>query len=184
MKWLPPRATKGLLIGAALAVVVFVGEGVYRAGFDPTGVPGRSQEIRFDRGAMRGERITARSWSLDYDTMVANADQSVFTIDGIHNGVIFRNGKPYLKIAAKHVTVNIISHDFTATGPLHIETIDRTRTFDTDAANWTDGTQHLDFPSPITLTYGNRPPLRIGRMSYDIAKGEYRAQNVEGVLPL
>ena len=95
-----------IAIVATIALVALLGLGIYKAGLDETPPPPLSTDIIFHEGIAHGERIKTRSWSADYDRLVSNADQTVLDLDNVRNGVIYKNGKPYLHVRASHMTVN------------------------------------------------------------------------------
>jgi hypothetical protein len=166
-------------IVAALAVVAFLGIGVYRAG-NETVAPPMQIPIEVQGGRAVGHRISARSWSLQYDRMQASADGTFVDVEGVHNGVLYRNGKPYLRLRAQHLSVNNISKDFTATGPLRIETIDRhPRTFDTRDATWLNYQQTLTMKNRIIVgTDGAK--LFVEGLTIDVKTGRTRLGRIDG----
>jgi hypothetical protein len=144
---------------AIIALTIWVGYEVYAAGNDEVGPPGNVPNI-LRSGQANGFHIATRSWSFDYDSVIASADNSVMDLNGIHHGIFYKNGKPYLRLRAQHVTVNMTTKSFVAAGPLHIETIGqrRKRTLDTTSAVWDDSQKLLTLASQTTVT-----PARIHR---------------------
>ena len=171
------------LVFAALAALVFVVTiGIYRAGEHELPAPNTNADIVFRGGSVAGRRISTKSWSAKYDRVVSNADQTMLVVDGVHDGVIDKKGKPYLRVSAQHVTVNTISHDMVISGPLHIETIGRrpARSFDTDGANWNDGMQILTLPKRVTVRTKNDPPVVFSSATIDIKTGEIVVNDFAG----
>ena len=126
-----------LRAAVALAVIglgIFVGIGVYQAGLETPAVP-MLPPTQLDKGVAEGRRITGQSWSFDYDSVRMTPDGAIADIDGVHDGNIYRYGKPFLRMTAKHITVNTQTNDFNATGPIRIEQITKAhrRTFKTDS---------------------------------------------------
>ncbi len=171
-------ATLAAIVAAALAF------GIYRAGEHELPTPNTDTNIVFHGGSATGRRIATKSWSASYDRIVSNADQTMLVVDGVHDGIIDKKGKPYLRVRAQHLTVNTISHDIVITGPLHVETIGRrpTRSFDTDAANWDDGLQLLTLPKRVVMRTQNDKPLVFESATVDVKTGEIVARNVSGAL--
>jgi hypothetical protein len=159
-----------------------VGYEVYAAGGTDVPPPGNAPQI-ISKGQVTAFHIATKSWSFDYDKVVANSDQSVMDLTGIHNGVFYKGGKPYLHMQAQHVTVYMLTKNFVATGPLHIETIDqpRKRTLDTTAAIWDDGGKLLTLAKTTTLTTaGGDPPLVAGKITINVGTGEVHIDQISG----
>ena len=108
---------------AALAVLLlFLGYGIWRAGMGDLAPPPANAPVIFRQGSAIGQRLSGRSWSADYERIVTNTDQTVLELYGVKHGMIFKDGKPYLRVTADRMTVNTVTRDFTIVGKLHIET--------------------------------------------------------------
>jgi hypothetical protein len=172
------------LAGGAL-VLGYVAAGIYVAGLDQTGPPPNTGAVVFHQGCARGERLTGRSWTACYGSIVTSANQTVLDLDDVTDGIIFKNKKPYLKVRAKHMTVNALTHDFAASGKIDIETADPKaihRTFETDAATWSDATQRLVLPHKSTIYSGAELPLTVGNLTLDVKSGEVQMNSVAGAV--
>ncbi len=131
-----------------IASVLFAGwvvVQVYLAGKEEVPPPQTAAPVTFGRGSARGERVNGHSWSIDYDKVSTSPDETFVTAEGVRDGIIYKAGKPYLRIRAQHMTVNMVTHDFVATGPVHIESVGHKNfhAFDTTSAVWTEATQRL-----------------------------------------
>jgi hypothetical protein len=137
------------IVGGGLAIYLTVG--IILVGNDTPPIPPSSQMIDLRGGQVHGNRIATKSWSFDYQHAELSPDGTTGTVDGVRNGVVFRKGKPYLKVSAEHVSVNTQSLDFTAIGKVHVErlTDPERRSFDTDLVVWTNDAKllHMDHPS-------------------------------------
>ena len=177
---------RGALVRAAqaggVALVAYVGYGIYAAGLQERPPPPSSTSISFMKGTAAGHRVVSRSWSADYERIESNADQTVLELEGVRHGVIYKKGKPYLNVVAKHVSVNTVSRDFSATGPLHVETIGASphRSFDTTSAVWDDGLQRLTLASHIIINTGGEAPLSVGSMIFNVKTGQIEIDAVNG----
>ncbi len=173
-----PRAAA--FLGAAFfAYVVY---GIYDAGRHDVPAPPKTTDIVFLHGSMNGQRITTRSWSADYDRIVSNADQTVLELERVRHGIIFKNGKPYLRVRAEHMSVNTISRDFTATGGMHVESIGTKprRWFDTSSAAWTDSIQRMTMAHRVLIHNGTKEPLSVGSLTFDVKTGQIDLHAVDG----
>ncbi len=136
---------------AGIALVVYVTIEVILAGRGTPPIPPSSQTIDLRGGHVQGNRITSKSWSFDYTHAQLSPDGTVGTVDGVRHGIVFRKGKPYLRISAEHISVNTQTLDFTAIGKVHVERINdpQSRSFDTDLVIWTNNAKllHMDHPS-------------------------------------
>jgi hypothetical protein len=164
--------------------VIYLAAGVYLAGLHETLPPPPNSPVIFTGGQALGQRLTGRSWTADFDRIVSNTNQTALQLDGVHHAVIFKDGKPYLRVRAAHMTVNTITHDFTATGPIHIETADAgpKRTFETDQATWSEGPGRLILPHPCEVDTGAELPLLVGSITVDVPHGEIVLHKVGGAV--
>jgi hypothetical protein len=167
---------------AALALAAFVGWGIYRAGLNETPPPPSTTDIIFEHGIANGERITTRSWTADYDRIVTNADQTVLDLQNVRNGIIYKRGKPYLRVRAAQMTVNTLTRDFSVTGPLYVATLTGSpkRSFRTTAARWSDGLQRLELPARVTIESGASAPHVVSRLTVNVKTGDVEVHDVAG----
>ncbi len=158
------RKRLALAAGVALGIYVIV-EIVLAGGGTPPLPPGQTP-IDLRGGHVLNNHIATKSWSFDYDHARLAPDGLSGSVDGVRNGIVFRKGKPYLRISAKHVQLNIQSLDFTAVGKVHIERIDdpQRRAFDTDLVTWTNDAKILRMPHPAYVHSGSQT-LRIDGIS-------------------
>ncbi len=169
---------------AGLAFAGYVGYGIYEAGLHDRPPPPATTNIIFKDGSAVGQRIRTRSWSADYERIVSNADQTVLDLDTIRHGVIYRKGKPYLRVRAAHMTVNTVARDFTALGSLHVETVGAKlqRSFDTTSAVWNDGLQTLTLAKHIDIHTAHDAPLSVGSLSINVKTGQIELHQVAGAV--
>lgn len=176
------QAIRRWITGISLGLLGYVGLRVYLAGFDVAPPPQNSLPVVVGHGIARGERLTSHSWSLDYQKIMTSEDQTYVTVDGVRNGIIYKNAKPYLRVRAQHVTVNLVTHDFTATGPIHVESIHGAkvaRAFDTSSAVWTEAAQRLDLAEPVVVTSPGTS-LHVQKLSFDVRAGKVHIENIDG----
>ena len=119
-------------------------------------------------------------WSLDYDTATLSPDGSIATIEHVHDGVIMRNGKPYMHMTADHVTANLGINDFTVSGKVSFREVGgQHRTLDTTGAHYT-GTNHtLTLDSP-TLIHDGLVTLRVATASINFTTGDTKLGRIKG----
>ncbi len=144
------------ILGTAL--VVFVIAGIVLAGRNAPPIPIASQSIDLRGGAVRGNRISTKSWSFDYSHAQLTADGTIGSVDGVRNGIVYRKGKPYLKISAEHISINTATLDFTATGKVHVLRIKdaNRRSFDTDLVVWGNNAKMLRMDHPSYFHTGDQ----------------------------
>jgi hypothetical protein len=173
-----------IVVAVTTAFVTYVGYEIYAAGLDDRPPPPTSSSLTFHTGTITGHRITTRSWSADFDRIVSNTDQSVLELDDVRHGTIFKNGKPYLRVRASHLTVNTVSRDFTASGPFHVENVGAVphRSFDTTSAIWVDAVQRLTLSKHIVIHNGDDPPLSVGSMTFSVRTGDIEVHDIDGPL--
>ena len=136
-------------------------------------------------GKAYGERLTSHSWSFKYGRAVARVGETIFDLDDVHDGVIYKDGKPYLRFRAKHVTANTITRDFAVSGAFHVDMPGKgaARSLDTDRASWSDGTQTLSLPDATTIRgKDGEPPLTLRGLTLDIRTKSARVGHIAGPL--
>ena len=167
----------GMLL--VLAGLAYVGVGIYRAGGSVALPPG-AQPMHLSFGTAEGRRVTGRSWTLHYDKIETSLDGTTASIQGLRDGTFYRNGKPFVRIRAKHVVVNTITNDITIDGPVSITTLDSPkRTFSTNAATWNNFAQRLLLPHESTMRSGDAL-LRIATVAIDFRSGSVKLGRVAG----
>jgi hypothetical protein len=177
-------ALKPLAWTGGILLAIYLVAGVYLAGQHESLAPPPNSPVVFTGGKALGQKLTGRSWTADFDRIVSNADQTVLHLDGVRHAVIFKDGKPYLRVRAEHMTVNTLTHDFVATGPIHIEMADSgpKRTFETDQASWTDASQVLNLPHQSEVGTGAELPLLVGSIRVDVKSGDIELHRVGGAV--
>jgi hypothetical protein len=163
------RATwKRIALLAGIALTIYVVVEIVLAGEGVAPIPPSSVPISLHGGHVMTNRITTKSWSFDYDKAQLAPDGLSGSVDGVRNGIVFKKGKPYLRVSAKHVQLDIQNLDFTAIGKVHIEMIgDPThRSFDTDLVTWTNNAKLLHMDHPAYVHSGDQT-LRIDGITVD-----------------
>ncbi|MGB8151584.1 MAG: hypothetical protein WCE97_10380 [Candidatus Cybelea sp.] len=174
-----------LAIGGGLLLFVYVVVEIVLAGRGVPPLPPSQMPIELRGGHVLNNHITTKSWSFDYDRARLSPDGLSGSVDGVRNGVVFRKGKPYLRISAKHITVNISTLDFTAVGKVHIERIDdpEKRSFDTDLVTWTNDAKVLRMAHPSYVHSGGQT-LVITNITVNFDDDSIRLGNVSGGVEL
>jgi hypothetical protein len=132
---------KEYVIAAGVIFAIYVTLGIVFAGSGGSiPVPPANVPIQMYGATIANNRINTKAWSFDYDHAQLSPDASTGTVEGIRNGIVFKKGKPDLKISAEKITLDTQSLDFTAIGKVHVEKIDdkQKRSFDTDLVTWTN----------------------------------------------
>lgn len=171
-------------IVAGFAFFGLLAEGVILSGRDLPPPPG-TEPIVLGPGGVTAHKMSTKSWSLYYDHAQTSPDGSLAEIDGIHNGVFYRKGKPYITISAKHVSVNTLSDDFTATGDVHITQAKGglPRSFDTDLIVWNNATKLLTLTHPILIKTGDAS-LTVQNMTFNVQTGDLHIGKIGGKVHL
>jgi hypothetical protein len=178
------RVLRTLSILAGFALLIIVAVGVYRAGLDLPPAP-VAQPVVIEHGLAQGRRITGPSWRFDYETVQTSPDGSLSDINGVHDGVLYRKGKPFIAMTAAHLSVNTITDDFSASGPVHLQTLDpqHRRTLDTDAAVWTNASQTLTLSHPVAIDdEGTKATVK--NVTIDFRTGQSHAGGLSGSITL
>ena len=95
-------------------------------------------------GRYRGEK----QWSFRTDRMVARGD--VVELKGLHDGVIYREGKPYLTVEAPEGIWYQNTNDLDLLGGVRVTYRDEME-FVTERLRWQAAAQRLVVPGPVTF---------------------------------
>jgi hypothetical protein len=168
-----------ILAGILFGIYVIV-EIVLAGGGAPPAPPS-SISMNLRGGHVVTNRISTKSWTFDYDRARLSPDGMTGTVDGVRDGVVYRKGKPYLKISAQHVQLDIESLDFTAIGKVHVERIGYPvrQSFDTDMVTWTNNAQLLRMTHPVFMHTGSQV-LRIDGVTVDFDANTVRFGKIAG----
>jgi hypothetical protein len=133
-------------------------------------------------GEAEGRRQQFASWSFTYDKATTLGDQVTQEIDGIHDGVFYKDGKAVARMRADRAIYNTMSHDFSVTGPAHFDIDDhgKIRTLDANSATWTDSMQTLHIPGPATISSKLGGRLIVENVTVDLRSGQYTVGKIEG----
>ncbi len=171
--------TVGWIAGAAVLIWVIVE--VILAGHGTPPLPTNQNGITLHGGHVQGNRISTKSWSFDYKSAQLSPDGTTGTVDGVRNGIVLRKGKPYLRVAAEHITVDTQSLNFTAVGKVHVVKINdpENRSFDTDLVIWTNGTKLLRMDHPSYIHSGDQT-LKLQNVTINFATDQIHLGGIEG----
>ncbi len=168
----------GIVAGLALAAYVIVG--VYRAGLNEQALPSALQPMHLQSGTVINHKLTLKDWTFEYDDASVSADGNVATITGVHDGIYYRKGKPYLKLDAASMTLNRSTLDFTARGRVHVQRIGTTNeSFDTDSVVWTNATKLLVLDHPAYFRT-NGQTLTVLHVTLDTKADELKIGQITG----
>ena len=167
-----------------LAIVMLLGLGwvVYQtihAGDEIPPPPAQTQ-TRLTGGSANDRRIDGKSWSLDYDTATLSPDGSLATIEHVHDGVILREGKPYMHMTAQHVSANLVTNAFDVTGTVTFTEVGgQHRKLNTNGARYSgaDHVLHLDNPTTI---HDGPVTFHVATASMNFLTGDTRLGKIEG----
>lgn len=145
-------------IAAGIAFGIYVTLGIIFAGGGAIPIPPASVPVEMFGAQIQNHRINTKAWSFDYDHAELSNDQTTGTVEGVHNGIIYKKGKPSLKISAEKITLDVQSLDFTAIGKVHVEKIDdpQKRSFDTDLVTWTNNAKQMRLDHPAYIHSGDQ----------------------------
>jgi hypothetical protein len=176
---------KRISIIAGVIVVIVVAVEVILAGRDSPPIPVGQSGISLSRGHVNGNKISTKSWTFDYQSAQLSADGSVGTVQGVKNGIVYKKGKPYLKISAESIAVDTNALNFVATGKVHAQLINdpQQRSFDTDLIAWTNSTKTLQMEHPSYL-HSQGQTLKLETVSIDFNKDEIHLGKIGGTVEM
>ncbi len=177
------RRWKRIWIAGSVLLFLFVAVEIYLAGGGALPPPPGAIPLVMHGGHVVTNRIRTKSWLFDYDHAQLDQDGTSGTVDGVRNGIVYRKGKPYLRISAQHVQVDLQNLDFTAIGKVHVERIDdpEHRSFDTDLVTWTNNAKLLRMDHPAYVHSGNQT-LRIDGITIDFDANTMHFDKIGGTV--
>lgn len=163
------------------ALFLYVAVMIYLAGGGELPPAPSTIPLSLKGGHVVTNHIATKSWYFDYDKAELNQDGTSGTVDGVRNGVLFRKGKPYLRISAQHVQVDIEDLDFTAIGKVHVERIGGKEpySFDTDLITWTNNAKLLNIDHPAYFHSGNQT-LLVNGITVDFDANSIHFKKISG----
>ncbi len=174
----------GLRTVAALVVLGglgWIGYQTVRAGSDIP-PPQPAQLTHLNGGSASDKRVDGKSWSLDYDSATMSADGTTAEIENIRDGVITRNGKPYMHVRAKHVSANMALNSFVVTGPVTFREIGgQHRTLETVGALYTGYSHVLELDHRTTIQSGPLH-LTVAHATIDFSTGKTVLGRIVGTM--
>lgn len=173
------------ILAAAVLFACYVVYGIIQAGNEPAPPPTGGQAITTKNGRVTGNRITTRSFTFAYKSAEMSADGVNASLNGVHDGIFYKKGKPYLKMSAKQISLNTQTLDFTAVGTVEIQTMpsatEPTRTFDTDLVQWTNSTKILLLSHQSIVRTGDEL-LKVGSITVDFNTDQIHLNKIEGAV--
>ena len=173
-----------VLIVAAI-LLVWVGVEVFTAGGGPSVAPPPPgvQSMTLHGGRVTGNRMSTKAGMFAYQHAEMSGDGVTASVDGIRQGVLYKDGKPYLTVNAQHVSVNTQTFDFVATGDVHVtqaaQSGGASRSFDTDLIQWSNATKALTLPHPSVVRSGDQT-LTVTSVSVNFNTGDIKLGKVNG----
>jgi len=168
---------------AGIAVLIWAIAGIVLAGREPGGSPPGTLPLTLHGGRVTGNRMSTKSWMFEYKRAEMSADGTLASVDGVHQGILYKNGSPFLSVTAEHVSVNTLTFDFTALGDVHVTQMRETggvrRSFDTDFVQWVNATKSLTLPHPSVVRNGDQT-LKVSSVSVNFNTGEIRLRGISG----
>ena len=166
---------------AGALIFIWVAIEIYLAGGGSIPPPPTSIPLVMHGGHVVTNRIKTKSWVFDYDKAQLDQDGTAGSVQGVRNGIVYRKGKPYLRISAEKVQVDLQNLDFTAVGKVHVEQIGdpQRRSFDTDLVTWTNNAKTMRMDHPVYVHSGDQT-LRIDGLSVDFDENEIHLGKLGG----
>lgn len=178
------NALTRLRVPLALVAVLGLGWIVFQtihAGEDIPPPPAQTQ-TKLTGGSANDKRIDGKSWSLDYDTATLSPDGSLAQIERVHDGVILRDGKPFMHMTADHVTANLALNEFNVTGKVTFSEVGgQHRKLETTGAHYAGSTHILQLDRPTTIQDGT-VTFHVATASINFATGETKLGRINGAM--
>lgn len=133
-------------------------------------------------GQAGGKRLDGKSWSLDYDSLTMSPDGMTADIQNVHDGVIYRDGKPYMHVRAEHITANRVTNDFTVRGKVEFTQIGGAdRHLTTTGATFAGFKQQLTLAKPTVIRDGPTT-ITVANAVIDFRSGNVTTGRIVGTM--
>ncbi len=179
-----PAALARLRVLGALLAVILLSWITYETVHAGSDIPPPPPEAvtHLSGGTASDKRLDGKAWSLDYASATMSPDGSTADIEHIRDGLILRNGKPFMHMKAEHVTANTAINDFTAVGPVSFTEIGgQHRSLRTNGAHYVGFSQTLIL-SNRTLVRANGVSIVVDHATVDFANGNTTFGRIVGTL--
>lgn len=173
---------KQYLVASGVVFAIYVTLGIVFAGSGGTiPIPPANVPIQMYGARIANNRINTKAWSFDYAHAQLSPDATTGTVEGIRNGIVFKKGKPDLRISAEKITLDTQTLDFTAIGKVHVEKIDdpQHRSFDTDLVTWTNNAKLMRLDHPAFVHSGNQT-LKLEGVTVDFDAESFHLGKMNG----
>jgi hypothetical protein len=180
----PGAMNQQLRTGIAVIAVALGSWIVYETIHAGSDIPQPSSQVltRLNGGSAGGKRIDGRSWSLDYTTATLSADGQNAEIEEVRDGLILRNGKPYARMKADHISANVTSNSFTTRGPVEVTELGgHHRRITTTDAVYAGDKQLLTLDHRAVIREGTLT-VTVDRATMNFVTGETKLGRIEGVM--
>lgn len=141
-----------------------------------------TSQTHLSGGSANDKRLDGKSWSLDYDTATISPDGSLAEIENVHDGIILRDGRPYMRMSAKHVSANLAAGDFVVNGPVSFTEIGgQRRELYTDQAHYQGNSHTLYLDHPTTI-HAAAMSFHVAKAVVNFTTGETKLGRITGTL--
>lgn len=168
---------------AGAALVVWLIAGVILAGRGTPPIPASSGTVVLNSCRTFNTHLRMKTWRFDCKRAELSPDQTVATIYGVRDGILYKKGKPYLRLQAQQVQFNLQTLDFTANGDVHITALQNSdgvkRTFETDFVSWNNASKMLYMPHQSIVKSGDQT-LRIANVTVNFTTGQVQVRSIRG----
>jgi len=172
---------KQYALAAVCAFAIYVAIGVIFAGGGTVPIPPANVPIQMYGANITNHRINTPAWSFDYDHAELSPDATTGTVEGVRNGIVYKKGKPNLRISAQKITLDTQTLDFTAIGKVHVERIGdpQKRSFDTDLVVWTNNAKLMRMDHPAYV-HSNGQTLKLEGITVDFDAETFHVGKMNG----
>ena len=130
---------------------------------------------------VEGIKLAGRSkgrpiWRMDADRLMFSQNQYVTTVEGIHGGAIYQDGKPAASVKAGRASYDSIRHSLDASGGVSINTKDGTM-LKTTELTYDDITKRISCPKKVSIVRGTSRGS-VDKMVADLGNDTVEADNL------
>lgn len=162
-------------------LILVLSIGIYFLKQDPskffkTGLEDTSPMIQVNDALLIGRNSGEKSWEFQAKTIYLTAD-SKKTIFKDVDGFLFHKNKPYIKIEAQEVELDMINKDFVAIGEIMLSTIDKKQVIYTDNLKWSSRRELLTSRGVIRVVMDD-VELYSRVLDINLRKGEINLEEI------
>jgi hypothetical protein len=172
------RALSAILAVFALISLVDIAITARYDDYFGAGDPRNTPAFTVEDAAVVGWGGSTRRWKLSARRVYMMQDARKAVFKDVEGATLYRDGEPILKIRAKEVQLDMLSHDFDARGMIEIDYMATGGSFTASRMHWDARSERLTTRGGLAIRK-NDLQVRAGDLELDMKTGDIRFNSVD-----